>query len=86
MVLPAPWLPNVPGEARVPNVWVEELDVPDVPPAGAAVGLEEDDVCRLLLQAEAIKATVNSAADAINVGLLCFTDPPCDRRITSGRR
>jgi hypothetical protein len=76
-------LPGPHGEASVPKVWVEE---PDVPPAGAAVEFEDDDVFRLLLQAEAIKATVNRAADAMNVGLLCFTDPPCERRIAFGRR
>jgi hypothetical protein len=66
-------LPGPHGEAKVPKVWVEE---PDVPPAGAAVALEDDEVCRLLLQAEAIRTTVNRAADAMKVGLLCFTDSP----------
>jgi hypothetical protein len=61
----------------VPNIWVEELEVP---PEGAAVVGDDDEVCRLLLQADASKVTATTTTNPMNVRLLCFTDPPCERR------
>jgi hypothetical protein len=75
-------LPVPHGEARVPNICVEELDVP---PCGAAVVFDDDDVPRLLLQAEATTATTTTTADPMKVRLLCLTDPPCQQRSTLGR-
>jgi hypothetical protein len=57
----------------VPNICVEELDVP---PEGAAVVAVDDEEFRLLLHAEATTAMITTATNPMKVRLLCFTDPP----------
>jgi hypothetical protein len=61
----------------VPNICVEELGDP---PEGAAVVAVDDDAWRLLLHAEATTAMITTATNPMKVRLLCFTDPPYQRR------
>jgi hypothetical protein len=84
--------PGPHGEARVPNICVEELDDPalddpalDVPelddpplevPLDCAVVGLDDDVGRLELHAEASVTAATRPTNPTNERLLCFTDPP----------
>jgi hypothetical protein len=78
-------LPGPHGDASVPNVCAEALEVPELPDGAAVVGVDDEEP-RLLLQAEASIMVATTATNPMNMRLLCFTDPPCQRRITSRRR
>jgi hypothetical protein len=65
-------LPVPHGEARVPNVSVEELPVA---PGVAVVVFVDDDVPRLLLQADANTAIPATTTNPMNVRLRCVTTP-----------
>jgi hypothetical protein len=65
-------LPGPHGEARVPNVCVEELPVP---PGEAVVVFDDEDDGRLLLQAEANTARPATTTNPMNVRLRCATAP-----------
>jgi hypothetical protein len=82
-------LPGPHGEARVPNVCVEELEellelVPDV---DDDVLFDDDDVGRLLLHAVARSTADTTSASAPNFAVLLFVtkSTPCYRRGPSRR-